>query len=75
LRDPRWRYRKIADIAAEAGFSDLSSFNRAFRRRFGLTPSVMREEHKAGHHTPKASIGAANGVIEAVIWSLAVSLS
>jgi AraC-like DNA-binding protein len=45
LRDPRWRYRKIADIAAEAGFSDLSYFNRAFRRRFGLTPSATRDEH------------------------------
>jgi AraC-like DNA-binding protein len=44
LRDPRWRYRKIADIATEAGFSDLSYFNRAFRRRFGVTPSAMREE-------------------------------
>ncbi len=43
LRDPRWRYRKIADIAAEAGFTDLSYFNRAFRRRFGATPSAMRE--------------------------------
>jgi AraC-like DNA-binding protein len=43
LRDPRWRYRKIADIAAEAGFADLSYFNRTFRRRFGATPSAMRE--------------------------------
>jgi AraC-like DNA-binding protein len=42
LRDPRWRYRKIAEIAAEAGFTDLSYFNRAFRRRFSTTPSDMR---------------------------------
>src|SRR5580704_9120478 len=34
LRDPRWQDRKIADIAAEAGFSDLSYFDRAFRRQF-----------------------------------------
>jgi AraC-like DNA-binding protein len=33
---------KIADIAAEAGFADLSYFNRAFRRRFGATPSDIR---------------------------------
>jgi AraC-like DNA-binding protein len=42
LRDPRSRYRKIADIAAEAGFADLSYFNRAFRRHFGATPSDIR---------------------------------
>ncbi len=44
LRDPRWRYRKIADVAAEVGFSDLSYFNRAFRRHYGMTPSAMRGE-------------------------------
>jgi AraC-like DNA-binding protein len=43
LRDPRWRHRKIAEIAAEAGFTDLSYFNRAFRRRHGATPSTIRE--------------------------------
>jgi len=43
LRDPHWRHRKIADIAAEAGFADLSYFNRTFRRRYGATPSDVRE--------------------------------
>ncbi len=43
LRDPRWHHRKIAAVAAEAGFTDLSYFNRAFRRRYGATPSAMRE--------------------------------
>ena len=42
LRDLRSRNRKIADIAAEAGFTDLSYFNRAFRRHFGVTPSDLR---------------------------------
>jgi AraC-like DNA-binding protein len=42
LRDPRSRYRKIADVADEAGFTDLSYFNRAFRRHFGATPSDLR---------------------------------
>jgi AraC-like DNA-binding protein len=44
LRDPHWRQRKIAEVAAEAGFTDLSYFNRAFRGRYGTTPSAMREE-------------------------------
>lgn len=43
LHDPRWQYRKIADVAAEAGFTDLSYFNRAFRRQFAITPSAMRD--------------------------------
>jgi AraC-like DNA-binding protein len=42
LRDSLWRNRNIADIAAEAGFTDLSYFNRAFRRRYGATPSDIR---------------------------------
>jgi AraC-like DNA-binding protein len=42
LRDPRLRHRKIADIAAQAGFTDLSYFNRAFRRHFDATPSNLR---------------------------------
>ncbi len=43
LRDPQWRNCKIADVAAESGFTDLSYFNRAFRRQFGATPSDIRE--------------------------------
>ena len=47
LRDPNWHDQKIAGIAAEAGFTDLSYFNRAFRRRFGATPSDVRERANA----------------------------
>jgi AraC-like DNA-binding protein len=42
LADPRFRHRKISDIAYSAGFSDLSYFNREFRRRFGDTPTAIR---------------------------------
>jgi AraC-like DNA-binding protein len=48
LRDPRWCNRKIADLAAEAGFTDLSYFNRSFRRHFGTTPSDLREHAGRG---------------------------
>jgi AraC-like DNA-binding protein len=48
LRDFRLRHRKIADIAVEAGFTDLSYFNRVFRRHFGATPSDIRQAAK--HH-------------------------
>jgi AraC-like DNA-binding protein len=36
------RERRIADVALEAGFSDISHFNRLFRARFGDTPSGVR---------------------------------
>ena len=48
LRDPHWHEHRIADVAAEAGFSDLSHFSRAFRRRFGATPSQTREAQRRG---------------------------
>ncbi len=48
LRDPHWHERRIADVAAEAGFGDLSHFSRAFRRRFGATPSQTRKAARRG---------------------------
>jgi len=42
LTDPRRTERTLTAIAFEVGFSDLSYFNRAFRRRFGATPSDAR---------------------------------
>jgi AraC family transcriptional regulator len=34
--------RKVLDVALEAGFSDLSTFNRRFRATMGVTPSGYR---------------------------------
>ncbi len=42
LLDPRLVHRSISAIAYDAGFGDLSTFNHAFRRRFGMTPSEAR---------------------------------
>ena len=39
--------RRIADIALEVGFSDISQFNRLFRARFGDTPSAVRTGRRA----------------------------
>jgi AraC-like DNA-binding protein len=44
LIDPRFAQRAISAIAFDSGFSDLSHFNRSFRRRFGMTPSLARKE-------------------------------
>lgn len=42
LLDPTNEGRKVSDIAHASGFSDLSYFNRVFRRRFGATPTDIR---------------------------------
>jgi AraC-like DNA-binding protein len=42
LSDPACSQLRIIDIALAAGFSDVSNFNRLFRRRFGETPSGIR---------------------------------
>jgi len=42
LADPRYANQKVSTIALDIGFGDLSYFNRAFRRRYGLTPSELR---------------------------------
>jgi AraC-like DNA-binding protein len=43
LTDPRFADRTITEIAYDVGFGDLSYFNRAFRRRYGATPSDERQ--------------------------------
>ena len=42
LVSPRYSYWSIAAISLEAGFGDLSHFNRRFKARFSDTPSGIR---------------------------------
>jgi AraC-like DNA-binding protein len=42
LGDRNAAHRTIGELAYEAGFGDLSTFNRYFRREFGMTPSDVR---------------------------------
>lgn len=42
LTDPVRSDDTIGTIAFEAGFGDLSHFNRTFRRYYGATPSDIR---------------------------------
>jgi AraC-like DNA-binding protein len=42
LVDATFDHLRIAQIAYSAGFSDVSYFNRSFRRRFGCTPNAAR---------------------------------
>ena len=43
LIDPRYASHSISAVAYEAGFGDLSYFNRTFRRRYGAAPSDLRK--------------------------------
>lgn len=51
LSNPAASNRSISTIALDAGFGDLSYFNRVFRRTFGETPSDVRDRTiRAAHH-------------------------
>jgi AraC-like DNA-binding protein len=42
LADPRQRHRRVLQIVLDNGFDDFSAFSRAFKRRFGTTPTEIR---------------------------------
>jgi AraC-like DNA-binding protein len=50
LTHPTRGIRRIGDIAATVGFIEQATFNRAFRRRFGDTPSAVRRS-RANHRS------------------------
>jgi AraC family transcriptional regulator, positive regulator of tynA and feaB len=43
LRDPARAQLRVIDIATDAGFADVTSFHRAFRREYGHTPAQARQ--------------------------------
>ena len=47
LTQRRGQRRNIAQVALASGFGDLSTFNRAFRARFGMTPRAA-QAHRRG---------------------------
>jgi AraC-like DNA-binding protein len=49
LNDRELADRTVGAIAYEAGFGDLSHFNRAFRRRYGESPSQVRSLARSGN--------------------------
>ncbi len=44
LRDPATRRLPVLTIALDVGYGSIGPFNRAFRERFGVTPSEYRRE-------------------------------
>jgi AraC-like DNA-binding protein len=47
LTNQRFNHLRVGAIAYDAGFGDLSYFNRLFRHRYGASPSQIRGEHLA----------------------------
>jgi AraC-like DNA-binding protein len=45
LSDPRHTCLATSDIAAAVGFVERRTFERAFRRQYGMTPGSWRREH------------------------------
>jgi len=43
LGEKAFQHLRVIDIAFQCGFRDISTFNRAFRRHFEMTPSDLRE--------------------------------
>lgn len=43
LQDPARAEMRVIDVAVRAGFPDVTSFHRAFRREYGRTPAEVRK--------------------------------
>jgi AraC-like DNA-binding protein len=48
LSNPKYDNLTIAAIAYECGFNSLSSFNTAFKKQVGVTPSAFKADRAAG---------------------------
>jgi AraC-like DNA-binding protein len=70
LRHPRFSARTISSVAHDAGFGDLSYFNRTFRRRYGIAPSDARPRIDP---RSSGSAGATAGLEAALIDSMTLS--
>jgi transcriptional regulator GlxA family with amidase domain len=47
----------VTEVCHAAGFSSLSHFGRAYRRRYGAAPSVTRRERRSRDHDDAAPAG------------------
>jgi transcriptional regulator GlxA family with amidase domain len=52
LSDPRYARLGMSDIAATAGSLRLRTFERAFRRQYGMTPGCWRRQHRHPDSAP-----------------------
>jgi AraC-like DNA-binding protein len=57
LRDPAERRVPVLTIALEVGYGSIGPFNRAFKERFGVTPTAFRrgQDPETGSPIPKSA--------------------
>jgi AraC-like DNA-binding protein len=46
LSEPETRRLSVLEVALRVGFEDASAFSRGFHRRYGVTPSTLRQGHR-----------------------------
>jgi AraC family transcriptional activator of tynA and feaB len=52
LVDPGRAGLRVIDIAADAGFADVTHFHRVFRQAYGYTPARLRRDHLPATRAP-----------------------
>jgi len=57
LENPAEAHCSVSEIAFRYGFNDAAHFSRAFRERFGVSPSVYRKQHAARQDQPGPAVG------------------
>ena len=64
------RALSVLEIALQVGFEDASAFSRSFQRRYGLTPSALRQGHRPREFphfsAPSGKVALDRGV--AIVW-------
>jgi AraC-like DNA-binding protein len=53
LMDPRQNEVPVLTLALEAGFGSVVAFNRAFKDKYGMTPTAYRAHHNDERATPR----------------------
>jgi AraC-like DNA-binding protein len=68
LVSPVHAHRRILDIALDSHFASDATFNRAFRRTYGVPPGELRESSRALHAAREHRAPATEGGSLAVHW-------
>lgn len=58
LTDPGYDRKSVSGIAAATGFTEPTTFQRAFRRQYGMTPANWRRERRAARHDAPPAVDA-----------------
>lgn len=54
LVDPRYAHLNVTEVALGCGFDNVTVFSRAFKKHFGMTPSVAKRERPPPIEVPSS---------------------